>query len=144
MGYTTTFSGHIDLSRKLTMAEAKQILEFNDDPDCIPAPNPGGYMQWVPSESLDAIGWDGNEKFYDYVEWLTWLCAWLKERGIETGGELLWSGEDTDDTGIIYVVGGVVTTSASKKHKKNFRPMTLRDLADLALEKAVAATRSQP
>lgn len=136
MGYTTKFTGHIKLSRKLTMAEAKQILEFNEDPDRIPAPHPNSYMQWVPNASLDAIGWDGNEKFYNYTEWLSWLCSWLRERGIETAGLLNWSGEDTDDAGQILVIDGVVTASTTLKKADRFKPIDLRDLAEMALKQA--------
>ena len=46
---------------------------------------------------------DGEEKFYDYEVLMKWLCLWLKDAGIEANGELVWSGEDTDDIGNIVV-----------------------------------------
>lgn len=136
MGYTTKFSGAIKLSRPLTMAEAKQILEFNDDPDTIPLPHPNSYMQWVPGQTLDSIGWDGGEKFYEYEAWLQWLVNWLKERGIEAVGTIYWSGEESTDTGILNVIYGVVTAQSGGHKPAGFKPMTLRALADLALEQA--------
>lgn len=138
MGYTTKFSGCVALSRPLTMAEAKTLLNFNEEPDEIPQPNPGGYMQWVPSKSLDAIGWDGQEKFYDYVPWMEWVCAWLKERGIVANGELHWSGEDATDNGRIVVIENTVTSISGSNPTKKFKPLTLRELADMALEAATA------
>lgn len=135
MGYTTKFSGSVSLSRKLTIAEAKTILEFNDDPDCIPGDHPAGsYMQWVPSQSLDAIGWDGEEKFYDYTKWLQWLCKWLSEIGVETNGEMIWSGEDASDSGVITVRNGAVSTTKGVQTDKTFKPLSMRGLEKMALE----------
>jgi hypothetical protein len=83
MGYTTEFTGAIGLSRKLTMAEAKELLEI-DETGTITGIRE--YFQWVPSETLDQIVWDGNEKFYKYTEQLEWLCRWLGEHGIRANG----------------------------------------------------------
>lgn len=138
MGYTTEFNGFIKLSRKLTMAEAKELLTYADDPDNVPTEHPRSYLQWVPSRDLDAIGWDGNEKFYDYVEWLKWVCDWLKGYGIECCGAIQWSGESSTDTGEIQVLDNVVTVLADKKQAVRFTPITLHDLAEMALEQVTA------
>lgn len=37
MGYTTKFTGQINLSRPLTMGEAKKLLEIHDNPDLVAA-----------------------------------------------------------------------------------------------------------
>lgn len=135
MGYTTKFSGQVNLSRPLTLSEARQLMEFNDDPDGIPNPAvKSGYMQWVPSKTLDSIGWDGGEKFYDYEAWLKWICAWLQERGISTNGKLLWSGEDRNDTGSLTVADGVVTALKGDKVTGKFVPLTMADLGRMALD----------
>jgi hypothetical protein len=134
MGYTTKFTGQINLSRPLTITEAKALLTFADDSDTAPKPNPGGYLQWVPSQSLDAIGWDGNEKFYDYVEWLMWVCAWLKSAGIACNGRLVWSGEMASDTGEIIVIDNEVTATKGKTAPAGFNPLTLEGLARIALD----------
>jgi hypothetical protein len=100
-------------------------------------------MQWVPSESLDAIVWDGNEKFYDYVTWMEWICAWLLQRGIAANGSLVWSGESAADVGTITVDNNAVTaTEGAKQPKTVNKPMTLRKLADMALAQATATTNT--
>lgn len=137
MGYTTKFTGHIKLSRALTFLEAKQLLEFNEDPNLI---NEGkrpqtGYMQWVPSETLDAIVWDQNEKFYDYEQWLAWLVKWLGVRGIKGAGQLDWRGESSDDIGRITVVDESITVERGTKTKSSIhKPMTLEKLSRQALD----------
>ena len=84
MGYTTKFTGCIKLSRALTLKEAKELLEIADldRAEAREITGTDAYLQWVPTETLDGIVWDGNEKFYEYVPLLRWLCGWLKERGI--------------------------------------------------------------
>lgn len=134
MGYTTKFNGSIKLSRQLTMGEAKQLLEFNEDPDKVPAPHPNSYMQWVPGSTLDCIGWDGGEKFYEYAEWLQWIVLWLAARGISSSGILSWSGEQAGDTGTLTVIDGRVESRPAGSAPVKFKPMTLRDLAEMALE----------
>lgn len=141
MGYTTTFTGSIKLSPKLTLAEAKEWLDLVElSYDNISAfkdkTGAGAYLQWVPTESLDAIVWDGNEKFYEYVPMLEWVCGtWLKERGIAANGELFWSGESSDDVGRITVAYNNV-----KAHKQDLRvpsggkPLTAKRLGEMALE----------
>lgn len=141
MGYTTTFSGVVRLSRPLTFAEAKTMLEFNEDPDRITTTTKKpsrSYMQWVPTKSLDGIVWDGQEKFYDYTEWLIWLCEWLAERSITADGELTWSGEDRSDYGEIVVSANIVRSIPKplKRPNDSAEPITLDDLARMALERA--------
>jgi hypothetical protein len=108
MGYTTEFSGKIQLSRKLTDDEYNLLIEYNEDPDSIPGEKPGSYMQWSPTESKDAIEWDGNEKFYYYTEWLYWILNHLLTIGITANGQLYWSGEDAMDVGKITVIDSKV------------------------------------
>lgn len=56
MGYTTKFTGAVKLGRKLTLAEAKELLEVDSDKTGIDA-----YFQWVPADTLEHIVWDGEE-----------------------------------------------------------------------------------
>lgn len=135
MGYTTRFTGCIKLSRPLTFAEAKTLLAYAHDSEQAPKPNPGGYLQWVPSTTLDAIGWDGNEKFYDYVEWLAWVCTWLKAAGIKSDGVIFWSGETVRDVGTITVVDGAVSASKGRHNPQTFTPLTLEQLGLMAIDK---------
>lgn len=135
MGYTTEFTGAVKLGRKLTMAEAKELLETDSDKTGINA-----YFQWVPANTLEHIVWDGNEKFYKYTEQLRWLCNWLGERNISANGELYWDGEETGDTGTIVVSENKVTLNKNASASvKTPCPLTLDDLGRLALEQITAA-----
>ena len=41
---------------------------------------PGCWCQWVASEDGKRLEWDGGEKFYNYIEWLSYLnCAFFSE-----------------------------------------------------------------
>lgn len=140
MGYTTEFTGAVKLSRKLTMAEAKELLDIAESGDSQKFTGINAYFQWVPADTMEHIVWDGNEKFYKYVEQLKWLCGdWLEQRGITANGELYWQGEETGDTGVLSVVGNVVTAIPnSKPTGKSPRPLTLEDLGKMALEQVTA------
>lgn len=144
MGYTTEFTGAINLSRALTLAEAKELIDLAESDDADVVANATGvrtYMQWVPTESLDAIVWDDNEKFYEYLPLLEWLCQkWLKERGIEANGELVWRGESSDDVGRIVVKANAVTSHQNDlTTRSGGKPLTARRLGEMALE--VVTTR---
>jgi hypothetical protein len=80
-----------------------------------PATQPGLWCQWIPTEDGTAIEWDGNEKFYNYVEWIEYIINWLKPKGYVVNGEVEWQGEDSDDFGKIVVVDNVVSIKIGKK-----------------------------
>ena len=139
MGYTTKFTGCINLSRALTLKEAKELLEIADleRAEVREITGTDAYLQWVPTETLDGIVWDGNDKFYEYVPLLRWLCGWLKERGIEANGELLWAGDETDDRGRIAVSSNEVEVIEGQRIETKFgRPLTLVRLGEIALHQA--------
>jgi hypothetical protein len=140
MGYTTEFTGAIGLDRKLTMAEAKELLEIaSSDRNHKATTGIDAYFQWVPADTLQHIVWDGNEKFYMYVEQLRWLCGWLSERGILANGSLYWQGEETGDTGTIVVTANSVSAHPNEKPETETpRPLTLRDLGRMALEQVTS------
>lgn len=139
MGYTTEFTGAIELGRKLTMAEAKDLLEIAASDDAQKSTGIDAYLQWVPSDDLHHIVWDGNEKFYKYKEQLAWLCGWLDKRTILANGVLYWQGEETGDTGTIVVTSNcVVAYPAQKPTTKSARPLTLRSLQEMALLQVTA------
>lgn len=141
MGYTTKFIGAIKLSRALTMGEAKQILEDHEDSDSIEGDKPArSYMQWVPTETLDQIVWDGEEKFYDYETWMQWICNLLKSWCIQSNGQLRWSGESTGDTGTLIVQDGVVSIkSDDAPETTSYRPLTMRGLQAMALKQITSS-----
>ena len=93
------------------------VIEYNRPPKT----QPGLWCQWVPTEDGFGLEWDGNEKFYYYVEWLEYLIKsvfpWILEDGDEPlvlNGEIEWYGEDREDMGKIIVHNNVVTTKEAK------------------------------
>lgn len=134
MGYTTEFNGAISLSRKLTMAEARELLEINESDKAQTFTGIDAYFQWVPANTLEHIVWDGDEKFYKYKEQLEWLCSWLSQRSILANGSLYWQGEEVGDTGTILVNANTVSAHpADTQTTKHPRPLTMRGLQEMAL-----------
>ena len=74
-----------------------------------PRSQPGDWLQWVakPSEDDDlkmAIEWDGNEKFYNYVEWMKYIIdRIITPRGGVANGTIKWRGDDCYDIGSIVL-----------------------------------------
>lgn len=101
MGYTTEFSGQINIDPPLNHEEIVYLTKFAgarrmkcdqgpyyvdrgdfmgqaNGPDVIdynspPEGQPGLWCQWEPTEDGRAIEWNGTEKFYDSVEWMQYL-----------------------------------------------------------------------
>lgn len=144
MGYTTKFSGTFNLSRPLTISEAKILMDIYDESDADKVKEAFGvhtYLQWVPTETMDGIVWDGEEKFYDYEELLLALLGWLGDRGIRVNGRVFWSGEDASDTGELQVENSVLRSSRNVKiSERSSKPLTPAKLAKMALEMVAAQT----
>lgn len=84
-----------------------------------PSTQPGLWCGWVPSEEGNALEWDGVEKFYNYVEWLSYLINnFLEPAGYKLTGAMFWQGEDNNDTGTIYVKNNVITVNADDSSKE--------------------------
>jgi hypothetical protein len=111
MGYTTRFHGRFDLD-KLPPAEAIVRLRELEGIDGrkMEDPNaPGGYCQWQLTKDCRGIEWDYGEKFYEYVEWLQYLIDnVLTPHGVTLSGSVNYSGEETDDNGVLVVEDGAV------------------------------------
>jgi len=76
------------------------ILNYNRTP----GDQPGLWCQWIPTEDGKYIEWDGGEKFYDYVEWLSYIIDhFLLPWGYNLNGRVEWTGEDSEDVGAINV-----------------------------------------
>ena len=88
-----------------------------------PSTQPGLWLQWIMLEDHQTIEWDGNEKFYQYVEWIVYLIEKiLKPRGYIVSGEVEWYGEDRNDEGIIKVEYNVVMVGTVEKNiSKNWQ-----------------------
>jgi hypothetical protein len=52
-----------------------------------PEGQPGLWCQWVPSEDLAHIVWDGGEKFYNYRGWLTYIIDHFFMAGAHAQGQ---------------------------------------------------------
>jgi hypothetical protein len=79
-----------------------------------PSTQPGLWCQWVPTEDLAGIEWDGGEKFYRYEEWLRYIVEnFLQPWGYTLNGEVTWEGEESDDTGTLYAIGNYVGSNLS-------------------------------
>lgn len=74
-----------------------------------PSGQPGLWCQWIPSQDGKSLEWDGNEKFYDYVEWLEYIIKhFLVRWSVRANGCVTYCGEESSDTGIITVVNNTV------------------------------------
>lgn len=75
-----------------------------------PSTQPGLWCQWIPTNDGMAIGWDGGEKFYHYVEWLEYIIKnFLAPKGYVLNGTVSYQGDDSSDQGQIVVINNVVT-----------------------------------
>lgn len=70
-----------------------------------PKGQPGLYCQWQPTFNGRGIEWNGQEKFYKYVEWLQYIIVhFIAQWGYELNGTVTWQGETASDIGQIIVV----------------------------------------
>lgn len=70
---------------------------------------PGLWCQWVPNVDGSEIEWDGGEKFTEYEEWLNYIIRhFLAPWGYQLNGEMGWSGDESEDHGVLYVRDNVV------------------------------------
>ena len=84
---------------------------FNPHTDRHTQAQPSLWCQWVPTDDGAGIEWDEGEKFYEYVTWLQYLVDHMLEPwGRVLSGEVNWTGEDSNDTGVIVVVDNEITT----------------------------------
>lgn len=132
MGYSTYFGGYVELDKPVddeTLLLLEQLNDYSASAELFengtfpPIPNLDGWCDWgfikpyrkpiteeLYREYRTRIYHLGNEKFYDYVEWMVYVVDWLASRGYVCNGTLDWSGEESDDHGWIYVKDNVVTS----------------------------------
>lgn len=112
MGYTTEFRGCFELNKALDKETNDFLVKFSetrhDKDGCSPsvaAPSWSAvWCQWVPADDGRVIEWDGNEKFYNYVEWIKYLISEvLAPKGYVLNGDVDWRGEEWGDTGTIFI-----------------------------------------
>lgn len=111
MGYSTDFTGQVEVDPPLNLAEVNYLTKFNDtrrmhresgpyfvegtgyagqgrDADIIEYNDsgpgqPGLWCKWIPTEDGRGIEWDGAEKFYDAAEWMEYLIDHFLKEGAE-------------------------------------------------------------
>jgi len=116
MGYTTEFDGRVSVSPPLNRHEIVYLLKFaatrrmdrtrgpyfvdgsgpfgqgrDDDIQNFnqpPAGQPGLWCQWEPTEDGTAIQWNGEEKFYDSADWMTYIIDTFLKPGAVLASEL--------------------------------------------------------
>lgn len=113
MGYTTEFKGRFEFDKELTEEQFRILNEFSEErrgDNYSKYPEfPSFYCQWVPTEDRKGLEWDGNEKFYEYIEWLHILIEkFFNPWGIKLNGEVKWRGEHWIDIGVIKITNNKV------------------------------------
>ena len=92
----------------------KSIVDYNQPP----TGQPGLWCQWIPTKNGKGIEWNGQEKFYAYVEWLEYLIKnFLKPWGYTVSGIVRWQGEDSGDKGILIVKKNKVNAYGIEEYK---------------------------
>lgn len=120
MGYTTEFSGELKFNRKLDSKAMRQIAELNrfNPNEEAHAGRPASFCQWVSDGRT--LKWDGNEKFYLYVEWLEYIIDNVLKPGRYTlTGQLYAEGEEPGDLSKIVVKNNKVMHSPLTRSEKN-------------------------
>lgn len=106
---------YIDGSGDFGQDKDDTVIDYN----CPPRTQPSLWLQWIPNHDGTEIEWDGNEKFYGYIEWIQYLIdKILKPRGYKLNGTVEWEGENSNDFGRIVIKNNKVTI---KKGHRVFR-----------------------
>ncbi len=112
MGYTTEYSGELDIEPPLPAETVAAINEF-----CTTRHDPG-YTEEQPSIWCDwevqpdgaSIGWNGTEKSYMMDKWLPILIRdFIEPTGSVVNGAMEAQGEDMGDRWTLVVTDNVVT-----------------------------------
>lgn len=115
MGYTTVFKGSFKFDKPLTIEHQEFLTRFSQKPQTLVNVGPRLWCQWIPNDNGDEIIWDGEENFYNYVEWLGYIVdQFLKPWGYILNGEVDWRGEKFYDLGTIVVKDNIITVTHIK------------------------------
>jgi len=109
MGYSTRFTGRFDFDKPLPLGviESMRKLQGVDTRDLSGAAYPGMFCQWILTNDLMGVKWDGEEKFYQWEEWLNWLVRnFFLPNAVNITGRVAFQGEDIEDAGYIEVLEG--------------------------------------
>lgn len=84
----------------------ESVVDYNGYKESV---HPGLWCQWIINDDGE-LEWDGNEKFYNYEEWLDYLIDnFFEPLGYVLNGDIEWQGEAGDDIGTIHVVDNIVS-----------------------------------
>ena len=131
MGYTTEFEGSFEINGELSDEHDAIIRNFIQthnnkiwDPkcrkECDPAA-PKSACKWMIQDKCE-IFWSGEEKFYDYVEWIEFLIQkFFIPWGYVVSGQVQWKGEEFRDVGEIGIENNIVTVESQMEIKKNLK-----------------------
>jgi hypothetical protein len=133
MGYTTEFSGKVEVSPPLNAEEIAFLNKFSEtrrmhrangpyfvdggglmgqarevdiiDYNTPPAGQPGLWCHWISTEDGTAIEWDGSEKFYDASEWMEYLIDHFLKPGAIAARQLPFLQANHTVNGVIKAQG---------------------------------------
>jgi len=101
------------------------VIDYNCAPgqksygDKVEDGQPGLYCKWWINDDGE-LEWNGEEKFYDYLEWLQYLIDhFFTEWGVLLNGEIEWQGEEMGDRGKIVVENNVMDAYEVTYKKRN-------------------------
>jgi len=107
MGYHTKFQGHISIEPALDDDDYEWLSELHEtrheDKNF-----PGYYCQWQSNRKGTQLSWDGEEKFYDSVEWMTYIVNHLKDK-YTFNGKILAQGEEMNDRWVLTITDNIIS-----------------------------------
>jgi hypothetical protein len=145
MGYTTKFDGWLRFNKTPSADALEQWREAinTSTHDRRIKGMPSSYCQWEffkKATSECFLKWDGEEKFYDYINWLDWLLKNIfLPNELSLSGTTLWQGEDVGDVGLITVIDGKVHAMKCMDYYHT-SAMIMSDLLKIAMQ--TEATKS--
>lgn len=111
-------TGVIDYNQppgQITLADYHKELDANKKLIAEGKCQPSLWCNWTLTADSKHLHWNGQEKFYYFIEWLQYLITnFFQPWGIKLNGQIKWSGEDHTDVGIITVKNNIVTTKKGK------------------------------
>jgi hypothetical protein len=115
MSYYTNFWGHFTITPSLdstAFAELRARLgaDWSKPAALEDRSRPIYACHWEPAASGARLCWDGTENFRDYDVWLRHLIEhFFAPRGYTLDGDVRYSGEETDDEGVLRITRNRVT-----------------------------------
>lgn len=115
MSYCTSFWGHFTITPPLGGSELAELrarldADWGKPGSLEDRSRPVSSCHWEPAASGARLCWDGAENFRDYDVWLRYLIEhFFAPRGHTLDGEMHYSGEESDDRGILHIARNRVT-----------------------------------